>query len=205
MPRSYIPHAVTWRTAAAVTTLAAFALAGGLSACSKTQTEKAGDAVESAAADVSAGVSSIAADLDAQKTQDFVTKAGVGNAFEVQTSQLAQEKSKSKAVLAFADMMITDHGKAAASLDAVLAKTGAPSAPSVLDEDHQKKIDDLKAKTGKDFDDAYIDAQKDAHDAAVDLFDDYAKNGKDPALQTFASETLPTLKLHQDKVKNLKP
>ncbi|MBW8881835.1 MAG: DUF4142 domain-containing protein [Asticcacaulis sp.] len=195
---------MTWRTAAALSTLTAFAIFGGLSACSKKVEEQTSTTVESATSDIGAGISSVAADMDTQKTQDFVQKAAVANLFEIQSSQLAQEKSKSKAVLAFADQMIDDHGKAAVKFDAAVAKSGQ-TAPVVLDDDHQKKIDDLKAKTGKDFDDAYIDAQKDAHDDAVDLFDDYSKNGKDPALQTFATETLPTLKMHQDKVKNLKP
>ena len=205
MPKSFARQSVTWRTAAAAAALAAFALVGGLSACSKPQQEAAGNAVESAAADVSAGVSSVAADMDAQKTQDFVTKAAIGNMFEVQESQLALTTSKSKAVLAFAKMMVADHTKAGKAFDVALAKTSGVTAPSALDDDHQKKLDDLKTKTGKDFDDAYIADQKDAHDDAVGAFDDYAKNGKDPALTAFATDTLPTLKLHQDKVKDLKP
>lgn len=205
MPRTYshIPYA--WRRLAAVSALAALAAVGGLSACSKPQQEAAGDAVSAAASDVSAGVSSVAADMDAQKTQDFVTKAAIGNLFEVETSKLAKATSKSKAVLAFASQMVADHGRAGAALGTAAAKTSGLAAPTVLDDDHQKKLDDLKAKTGKDFDDAYIDAQKSAHDDAVDLFDDYAKNGKDVALQAFAADTLPTLKMHQDKVKNLEP
>ena len=55
-------------------------------------------------------------------------------------------------------------------------------------------------KTGTDFDKAYVDIQQSAHSEAVTLFDDYSKNGKDTALQTFATETLPTLQAHKDKI-----
>jgi predicted outer membrane protein len=42
--------------------------------------------------------------------------------------------------------------------------------PSALDAEHQKMLDDLKAKNGKDFDQSYDQIQVKAHQDAVALF-----------------------------------
>ncbi len=176
-----------------------------LMGCSQATTEKAAEAASAAASDISSDVSSLAANAQTDAAQDFVTKAAIANRFEIETSQAALKTSKNKAVLAFAKLMVKDHTAAGKKLEAVLAKDTGLSAPAVLDDDDQKKLDDLKTKSGEDFDKAYADIQKDAHTEAVDLFSDYAKNGKDPALQTFASETLPTLQMHKEHADGLNP
>jgi putative membrane protein len=173
---------------------------GGLAACSKSTTDKVEDATASVVSDASAGISSIGADMDASKTQDFVTKAAIANMFEIKTSEQAVKTSKNADVLAFAKMMIKDHTAAGKKFETAAAATSGLTPPAALDDDHQKKLDDLATKTGTDFDKAYVDIQQSAHADAVSLFDDYAKNGKDTALQTFATDTLPTLQAHKDKI-----
>ncbi len=200
MPRMYRNRFVAPRLVAALSGVALISVFGGLSACSKADTAKTEDTVASAAADVSAGVSSVAADMDAQKTTDFVTKAGIANMFEIQTSEAAIKTSKNPAVLSFAKMMVKDHTAAGKAYDTAVAATSGVTPPAGLDDDHQKKLDDLNTKTGKDFDDQYISLQKDAHADAVSLFDDYSKNGKDAALAKFATDTLPTLQKHKDAI-----
>ena len=158
------------------------------------------DATASVVADASAGISSIGADMDASKTQDFVTKAAIANMFEIKTSEQAVKTSKNADVLAFAKMMIKDHTAAGKKFETAAAATSGLTPPVALDDDHQKTLDDLAAKTGADFDKAYVDIQQSAHADAVSLFDDYSKNGKDTALQTFATDTLPTLQAHKDKI-----
>ncbi len=132
------------------------------------------------------------------KPVDFVTKAGRAGMFEVKASQLALKKSKNPEIIAFAKEMIADHTAAAAGLKTA-AKADKIYPPKVLDKDHQGKLNDL-AKKGDDFDTAYINAQVDAHNDAVSLFDDYAKNGEDKSLKAFAGKTLPTLIAHRDHI-----
>jgi putative membrane protein len=187
------------RAAAACGLIFAVSL-GGLAACSKSTQDKVEDATASVVADASAGISSIGADMDASKTQDFVTKAAIANMFEIKTSEQAVKTSKNADVLAFAKMMIKDHTAAGKKFETAAAATSGLTPPVALDDDHQKTLDDLVAKTGADFDKAYVDIQQSAHADAVSLFDDYSKNGKDTALQTFATDTLPTLQAHKDKI-----
>ena len=205
MSRTYNRRAIDSRLIAALSGVALISVFGGLSACSKTDTTKTEEATSSVASDAAAAVSdagSMVADAVTPDTpQDFATKAGIANTFEIDSSKLALTMATRADVKAFAQKMITDHTKAGKAYKAALAKTTGVTAPVALDDASQAKLDDLKKKTkGDDFDNAYIDAQKSAHSDAVSLFDSYAKNGTDSALKDFAATTLPTLQGHKDMI-----
>ena len=58
-------------------------------------------------------------------------------------------------------------------------------------------------KAGDQFDAAYAKAQLDAHEAAVELFENYASEGENKELQNFAVQSLPTLHGHLEKIKEI--
>jgi putative membrane protein len=62
----------------------------------------------------------------------------------------------------------------------------------------------LKAKDGKDFDQAYDQAQLKGHQDAVALFEAYAKGGDNADLKKWAAATLPHLKQHLAMAQKLK-
>jgi len=76
--------------------------------------------------------------------------------------------------------------------------------PSGLDAEHQKMLDDLKMKNGKEFDQSYDEIQVKAHQDAVALFNVYAKSGDDPELKKWAAKTLPNLQRHLTMAQKLK-
>ena len=59
----------------------------------------------------------------------------------------------------------------------------------------------MNKKTGKDFDKAYIDDMVAGHRKAVNKFEDGSKHLDDADLKNFATQTLPTLQMHQDSIK----
>jgi putative membrane protein len=140
-------------------------------------------------------------------TQTFVTTVPNANMFEIASSKLAQEKSASADVKAFADGMIKDHTKVAGDFKAALSQgqTTASIKPTgpALQPKEQQMLDELKAATGKAFDTKYIKMQMDAHRQAVALFSTYANSGDDPAMKEFAKKTLPVLTMHEKHVKEL--
>ncbi len=140
------------------------------------------------------------------KTQSFIENATSGNNFEIQSSKTALDKSKNDAVRSFAQKMINDHTKAGNDMTATLKKANIPALvnPDMLAQKHQDVLNSLKNETSG-FDQAYIDAQTKAHDETVSLFEDYAENGDNPDVKTFARNTLPTLKEHRDHIKEMKP
>src|SRR5438105_11182348 len=78
----------------------------------------------------------------------------------------------------FAQRMVKDHQKTTAELKKLI-DSGKVQAKllTALDSDHQKMLDELKAKTGKEFDQSYDQIQVKAHQDAVALFEAYAKDG----------------------------
>lgn len=132
----------------------------------------------------------------------FAVEAANGGMAEVAVAKLAQQKATNAKVKDFANMMVTDHSKANEELMA-LAKSKNITLPATVTPDKQKEMDDLNKKTGADFDKAYVDAMVDGHKKTVDLFEDGAKNVKDPDLQAFINKTLPTIKMHLQHVQEI--
>ena len=136
---------------------------------------------------------------------DFVNKAAASDMFEVAAGKLAAGKSTNAQVKEFANMMVTAHTKTTADLKAAITASGqALTPPAALPDDLQKKLDDLGAKTGADFDKAYIDGQIDAHQAALDLMTRYAQDGDVAQIKDFANTTAPAVQEHLTKAKSIK-
>ena len=134
---------------------------------------------------------------------EFATKLANGGLAEVALGKLAESKTTNPQIKEFAGMMVMDHGKANEELIAI-AKTKNITLPVAPDEEHQKKLNDLSTKTGKDFDTAYVDAMVDGHKKTVDLLEDASKNCKDSDLMTLATKLLPTVKGHLAKIEAIK-
>jgi len=137
-------------------------------------------------------------------TADFLGKAAAGNTFEIDSSKLALDKSKSEPVRAFANMMIRDHGEAAAKMKQAVADAKLPAPADTLDAKHQALLGDLARKEGAPFDRAYLDAQLKGHEETVALFKAYADGGDNARIKQFAKELLPTLQKHLAHVRKLK-
>mgnify|MGYP003393133716 CR=1 FL=1 len=151
------------------------------------------------------GVIVVVSPAYAISTQDFVQTASIANEFEIESSQLALEKSQNSDVKKFAQRMVDDHTKTGEKMKEVLSSSDMKVKPAdKLDNKHQKMLEKLKSASNDNFDRQYVSIQNEAHREAVDLFDSYSKSGKDIKLKGFASETLPTLKEHLEHVEQLK-
>lgn len=134
----------------------------------------------------------------ADTAQGFVNKAAIGGMFEVESSNVALGKTGGQNVKAFAQKMIDDHSAANAKL-AIIAAEQQLQVPTALDAEHKGKLDVLNSATDQ-VDGPYVEMQRDAHADAITLFASYAQVGDNATLKTFAAETLPTLKMHQEMV-----
>jgi len=135
-----------------------------------------------------------------QSTSDFMVKVADVGMTEVKLGGIAEEKAMNKRVKEFGAMMTRDHSKAGDELKS-LARRKNVTLPEKVGDDHQKKIDDLNKKSGKDFDKAYIDMMVDGHQSTVDDFEKASNNTKDPDVKSWVDKTLPTLKMHLDSAK----
>ncbi|HEY5047887.1 MAG TPA: DUF4142 domain-containing protein [Rhizomicrobium sp.] len=145
---------------------------------------------------------------------DFRHQAMASDAFEIASSKIALGQSTNPQIDAFAKMMIHDHslttkhllmgsGMTQADIDAKLAAgaDGKHAANDLVDQSHADMLDKLGSEKGKDFDSDYMSDQVSGHKDAVSLFEDYAKNGDDRSLKSWARKTLPKLKMHLARAK----
>jgi putative membrane protein len=185
--------------------LAYFALVAGtvcsLQACQGHKDSKeSADSSNTAKADTAKKDSAMTAvDKDDAK---FAVAAANGGMAEVELGKLAQEKAATAKVKDFGAMMVSDHSKANEEMKA-LAKSKGITLPVAIDNDEQKLKDDLSAKSGADFDKAYVSNMIDDHKKDIKEFEDAAKNCKDADLKAFAAKTLPTLKMHLEAIEKI--
>ncbi len=133
---------------------------------------------------------------------EFFKNITVANETEIQSSELALKQTQNASVRGFAQHMIEDHRKAEESVSTVASEKGVVL-PTHVDDTHQALIDDLKNKTGGDFDKAYIAMQIKAHEETISQDEDEANNGSDAQVKALANTLLPTLKMHLEMAKQL--
>jgi putative membrane protein len=124
--------------------------------------------------------------------------------YEVEAGQIAESRSTSGAVKAFAAKMVEAHTATTTQLKGILASTNQTSlAPSALDTKHKGQLEQLKKVAAAQFDTTYTEQQVQAHEDAVTLFTGYSQNGQDPQIKKFAADTLPTIQQHLDMARQL--
>nr|WP_294895748.1 DUF4142 domain-containing protein [uncultured Pedobacter sp.] len=134
---------------------------------------------------------------------DFLTEAASGGMMEVELGKLALVKSQNAKVKDFGAMMVKDHSKANDEL-IQLAMSKNVSLPDAPFPKHQDKINDLKEKSGADFDKAYVDMMVSDHKEDIDAFKDASEDAKDADVKAFAAKTLPVLQGHLQSIQQIK-
>jgi len=142
------------------------------------------------------------AKADSGSDVTFAKTLAAGGTAEITFSKLALQKVKSGKLKDFADMMITDHTKAADTLMAIAAKENI-TLPTTMDADHQSKYNATQDMSGNDFIKNYVNLMVADHKGAVDLITNESQNGKNPALKAFAAKILPTIQMHLDAANKL--
>lgn len=168
-----------------------------LSACTKGGTSAGNDS--SGGAMNTANSMAPAIGSAGQSTEGFIREAAIANSYEIQAADLALQRSRDPHVESLARMIRSDHDKAGRRL-AQIDRNGLPPLPTALDDRRKQMLDQLKNARAEDFNGAYLDQQKTAHDDAIQAFSDYASNGDNPDLKRFAADTLPVLRKHDDAV-----
>ena len=110
-------------------------------------------------------------------------------------------RSRTKSVKDFAQKMIDDHGAANAKLESIAGEQKL-KVPSELDASTRPSSTSCSKPRRRSIR-PYVEMQRSAHTDAVGLFEAYAKDGDNATLKSFAQETLPTLKMHQDMIEKI--
>ena len=134
--------------------------------------------------------------------QDFVNQAASGGLFEVQSSELALQKSQDANVQEFAKQMITDHTANNQELIATAQAEGL-TVPTQIPSPQAELMQTIQGAEGDAFDTAYVQAQTTAHETAVTLYQTYAQGGDNQALVAYAQKSLPALQQHLEHVQGM--
>jgi putative membrane protein len=132
----------------------------------------------------------------------FAIKAAQGGMAEVKMGQLAADKAGSPDVKAFGQQMMDDHTKANDQLKSI-AKDEGMTLPGDVNQKQQAMYDRLSKLSGADFDKQYVKSMVMDHQEDVKDFQKEANSGKDEKIKSFASQTLPTLQQHLDKIRSI--
>jgi putative membrane protein len=160
----------------------------------------AGSAVSKAEDATGAAVGAASANtIGPHDTAAFVSNASQSDMYEIQAAQIAEKRSQSADIKAFAKMMVTDHTATMKAMGPLATAAGQTPADK-LDDRRQGFIDNLNKASDADFDKTYVDQQVAAHREAEDLMTGYAKDGSDAGLKDGAAKTAPKVQMHLDKI-----
>lgn len=129
----------------------------------------------------------------------FLKQTAVDNTFEIQLSQLAEQKAQDQKVKQFAQMLVQDHQQAKQQLQQVAQKNQV-QLPNELPEMKQEELSAYRQLQGSEFDQAYLSCMKVAHAKAVAQYEEKSQHAKIPEVKQFAQQTLPKLRQHKQQV-----
>lgn len=144
--------------------------------------------------------SSFAADADnggkaTAMEKKFIMKAANGGMTEVEVGKVAQEKGASSDVKDFGARMVKDHSKINDQLKDVASKMGV-TVPDKVNAAHQAMIDKLSAKSGAEFDTAYVKMMVKDHEKDIAEFEKADKEVSNADLKKFIEDSVPVMKDH---------
>ena len=133
--------------------------------------------------------------------QKFIETAAQTDMVEAHLGMFAQDVSDSRPVKDYGRMLAQDHTQDYQALQ-TLAQQAGLTMPTAIDTEHNKAmIGPLHRLKGKAFDHTYIQDMVAGHTAAIALYKQETHDATNPAVRSYAEQTLPTLQKHLDDAK----
>jgi putative membrane protein len=137
-----------------------------------------------------------------QADKDFMGKAAMANAAEIDAGQIASMKGTATDIKNFGLIMAYDYGLARNNLHNI-AKDLKLSAPDSIDAQNFALTAQLAALDGRSYDSVYIHSQVAAHIQTISLFQDEIESGLNRRLRTYASNQMPHLQSHLRRAQSI--
>ncbi len=129
----------------------------------------------------------------------FITDIYAACIAEIQLGKLAKQKGQDKRIKNFGAMMVKDITRGKLRLATLAKAKKIPLVDSVTMTD-QQAISSLEKRSGRDFDNAYLDKSKNDYKKAYGLFQGVAKHADDKDIKAFANKNILTIKRHLDDI-----
>ena len=139
----------------------------------------------------------------AKQDQQYFSRLAQDNMAEVQAGKLAEKQASSNNVKTFARRMIGDHGRMLEE-QRELAKSTGFQMPKQPGKEHQAAMEKLKkAKSGEQFDRAYMSQMVKDHEKTLQLVQQTARNAKNGELKAMAEKAEPVIEEHLKMAKEI--
>lgn len=138
--------------------------------------------------------------------EDFVRTAAKKGISEVKVAQLGVEKAEDAKVRELARMLVKDHTAANASLKTIaddMAFKPDEKADAKADEKFGQEYKELSALNGNAFDKAFLKHMSMCHEEGVAWYEAGRKVAKSEQVTVYIEKTLPVLKAHAAKIREL--
>lgn len=143
------------------------------------------------------------ADRPDEASSRFLVRAANSGMTEVMLSNVAKDRSTRQPIKDIAQMLVADHQMVNGQVK-TLAQQRNITLPDSISQESKKTHDDVVAKRGTDFDKKYLDQMISNHEESINLFEGVLNDTNDAGVRTFAQNTLPKLREHLEKLKQIK-
>jgi putative membrane protein len=133
---------------------------------------------------------------------DFIQDQLADGDAEVALGRLVQERATNPQVKEFGEMMVQDHQKAGAELKQIAGKHNITVEGKEANE-HNDAREKLSKLSGAEFDREYMKTMVDDHEKAVNDVERKAENADNPEVRQWASKSLPTLRQHLERARQI--
>jgi predicted outer membrane protein len=116
----------------------------------------------------------------------FVTRAAMFEAYQIQAAQIAQQNGQSPAAKAYAAASLSEHQATLQQLNGAVQAAGMPAPSGALDENYNAYLDMLRHADAQNFDAIYASQQALSYISASGLYDSFTSTAPDSPLKQWA-------------------
>jgi len=142
-------------------------------------------------------------DLTPEGRGAYVSVAGAVEGFHARAGEIALAKARRPEVRQFAQTMVDAHRESLERLIAAARERGIDASEPGLLPFQWSRLRRLERASARRFDRVFVAQQIEAHEIAVELHRNFAENGDDTTLQSFAEAEAPVEQQHLDQARGL--
>ena len=143
------------------------------------------------------------ADLTPEERGAYVAMAASSDLYEIQSGQLAQQRAQRVELRQFGATLVAHHTQTTQQLMAAAQASGMSPPPPVLLPMHERMLSELQQASGSGFDAVFSRQQVMAHEMALNLHQNYARDGDAQPLRTTAAAAVPIITQHLAQARQL--
>ncbi len=132
----------------------------------------------------------------------FLDRTAQSAAFELQASQLAEQKAQASGIRQFAQMVVNDH-KASEQKTQMIAQDGGVTLPTGLTSKDQSRLHSLQKLNGRQFDQAYLQDMRELNRDGVTSEEHALNQTKNQQIRQLADADLRSDQTHLQKSQHL--